>query len=59
LQVGDHAEALIFFVKACAASIYCLESLEDVIKKIVLALNVIEHNHAKKYGMASLLPHVQ
>ena len=45
-----HDEALTVFVKACATSAFCLESLEEVTQKLVFALNLVLHNHMRKYG---------
>ncbi|KAL0019657.1 hypothetical protein WJX77_010544 [Trebouxia sp. C0004] len=43
-----HTDAVILFVKACASSICCLESLEDFALSLRHALMVVEHKHVNQ-----------
>ncbi|KAL0047527.1 hypothetical protein WJX82_005707 [Trebouxia sp. C0006] len=52
-----HTDAVILFVKACASSICCLESLEDFTLSLRNALNVVEHKHINQ-APGVPLPHV-
>ena len=45
-----YTEAIVVFVKAFATSPFCLEPLEEVTEKLVYALNLVLHNHMRKYG---------
>ncbi len=58
LRLKGHVKALVLFVKACAASIYCLETLQDATKDLMFALNLVENQHIREFG-ARGLPHVQ
>ena len=37
-----YEEALVFFVKACAASLFCLDELEPVAEKLLTIVDHIE-----------------
>ena len=52
-----NTDAVILFVKACATSICCLESLEDYTLSLRNAVNMVEHKHINQ-APGLPLPHV-
>lgn len=50
LHTELYVEALTVFVKAFDVSAFCLESLEEVTEKLMYALDLVLHNHMRKYG---------
>lgn len=50
-------EALVVFVKACVASVVCLDDFEDMGDKLLTLLNIMEHRQMKMGSQG--LPHIQ
>lgn len=57
LLAEHYVDALVYFVKACGCSTYCLESLEDYTIHLREALHVTGHKHAKQFT-TTRMPHV-